>query len=180
MSRVQHHNCLIFSFVILHFLLYFLSCLAKMHNDFKSHVFYQFSVLSHEFKSRIFWSKPFWSAHTAWFLYRYMSEWRIINPFKLAPKYQAQVKLWHHKWNLQHFLWLFLAVSNHVRSSGAFLPGLMSRVCWIIDAPHLFSVFPPPLHLRDEPRPPATDLPNEACLNRAERQAASRRPLNFL
>jgi len=37
-----------------------------------------------------------------------------------------------------------------------------------------------PLHLRDEPRPPATDLPNEALLNRAERQAASRRPLNFL
>lgn len=32
----------------------------------------------------------------------------------------------------------------------------------------VFPLSPPALHLRDEPRPPAADLPNEACLKCAE------------
>lgn len=72
MSRVQYHNCLIFSFTTQHLhrisvlsrytfcaVTRFHSCLAKMHNAFKSHVFYQFSVLSHEFKSQVFARSPF-------------------------------------------------------------------------------------------------------------------------
>jgi len=64
MASVQYHNCLIFLIcdpsVATH-LISVLSryTLAKMHNDFKSHVFYQFSVLSHEFKSLLFCSEPF-------------------------------------------------------------------------------------------------------------------------
>lgn len=142
MSRVQYHNCLIFSSVILHlphisvlsrytFSLVWQKC-TMISNPMCSTSFQCCRMSS---KVRSLARSPF-NLHIQHGFSIDMSEWRIINPFKLAPKYQAQIKSWRHKRNLQHFLWLFLA--NHVRSSGAFLPRLMSRVCWIIDAPHLF------------------------------------------
>ncbi len=96
-----------------------------------------------------------------------MSEWRIINPFKLASKYQAQTKQVE-------------STALPFASPNAFLPGLMMDALHFIKPPNSLSPLSPPppssqgwaLASSGRPAQWSLSIPGWAT-------SASRGPLNF-